>query len=159
MIQSGRFWKTLFFVQFYQQKAEFFRIARFGPFPRGDISQPQKWRRNPIELKVDPNLDFWTSRKFLAVMSVMIKFLPEGLIVWGRLQKIMCVRVSVRVRPCVRTIFDPVSELETEDTSAISRKKGTKKGSKGDIWFQVRDRSRPKNNSNSVTFAHVIRFW
>ena len=70
----------------------------------------------------------------------------------------MCVRVSVCV--CVRpSHFDSVSELETEDTSAISLKKGTKKGSKGDIWFQVRDRSRPKNNSNLVTFAHVIRFW
>ena len=72
----------------------------------------------------------------------------------------MCVRVSVvrvRVR-CplsvvrVRTILDPVSELENEDTSAISEKKRSEKGPKCDIWFQVRDGSRPKNNSNLVTF-------
>ena len=52
----------------------------------------------------------------------------------------------------VRTIFDPVSELENEDTSAISEKKSSEKGPKCDIWFQVRDGSRPKNNSNLVTF-------
>ena len=69
------------------------------------------------------------------------------------------VSVCVSVCPCVRTFLDPVSELESEDTSAISLKKGTKKGSKWHIWFQVRDRSRPKNNSNLVTFSHVIRFW
>ena len=75
----------------------------------------------------------------------------------------MCVRASVvRVRcplsgvRCpvsgVRTIFDPVSELENEDASAISEKKRSEKGPKCDIWFQVRDGSRPKNNSNLVTF-------
>ena len=59
------------------------------------------------------------------------------------------------VCPSVRSTsgpFDPVSELESEDTSAISLKRVTKKGSKRDIWFQVRDGSRPKNNSNLVTF-------
>ena len=60
----------------------------------------------------------------------------------------MCVRPSVRPCPCVRvsvcpsvrTIFDPVSELESEDTSAISLKNETKKkgpsgtfGSKSEI--------------------------
>ena len=74
----------------------------------------------------------------------------------------MCVRPYVRVCPSVsvrvRTFLDPVSELESEDTSAISLKKGTKKGSKWHIWFQVRDGSRPKSNSNFVTFSHVIRF-
>ena len=70
----------------------------------------------------------------------------------------MCVRASVRVRVrvrcpvSVRTIFDPVSELENEDTSAISQKTRSEKGPKCDIWFQVRDGSRPKNNSNLVTF-------
>ena len=39
------------------------------------------------------------------------------------------VRPCVRVR--VRTFLDPVSELESEDTSAISLKKGTKKGPSG----------------------------
>ena len=43
----------------------------------------------------------------------------------------MCVRPCVSVS--VRTIFDPVSELETEDTRAISLEKGTEKGSKWDI--------------------------
>ena len=50
----------------------------------------------------------------------------------------------VRVCPVsVRTIFDPVSELETEDTSAISLKRGTKKrsgifGSKSEMDLEQR---------------------
>ena len=57
-------------------------------------------------------------------------FCPKGLLCRGGSRK-SCVSVSVRVS--VRTIFDPVSELETEDTSAISLKRGTKKGPKWDI--------------------------
>ena len=83
---------------------------------------------------------------------------PKGLLCRGGSRK-----SCVSVRPLsglrcpvsglrVRTIFDPVSELENEDTSAISEKKRSEKGPKCDIWFQVRDGSRPKNNSNLVTF-------
>ena len=51
----------------------------------------------------------------------------------------MCVRVSgLRVR----TIFDPVSELENEDTSAISQKTGTENGPKCDIWFNGRHKAK-----------------
>ena len=84
-----------------------------------------------------------------------ICFCPKGLLCRGGSRK-SCVSVcpvsGLRCPVSVRTIFDPVSELENEDTSAISQKTRSEKGPKCDIWFQVRDGSRPKNNSNLVTF-------
>ena len=76
---------------------------------------------------------------------------PKGLLCRGAPRK-SCVSV------CVRTIFDPVPELETEDTSAISLKRVTKKGSKWDILVPSPRSISAKEYFKSCDVSHVIRF-
>ena len=67
----------------------------------------------------------------------------------------MCVRSYVRVR--VRVCPDHFGTPKME----ILRQNGSKRGSKWDIWFQVRDRSRPKSKGGRTPNVNSASgfFW
>ena len=129
----------------------FRRVLQLNVLPSTLIRCRAVWIRSSGGSSKMKNFSQTCSYKIVARRAYCVGEVPENHV---------CpfVRPSVSVRVSGPFLIQFLSSKLKIPVQFLS-KGGPKKGPSGTFWFQVRDRSRPKNNSNFVTFSHVIRFW